>query len=158
MKADGLVWGEHSLFLTDQSASRSVSASLNESACHAWLHPLLSFIWSQPIGLGDKEYHRRKPVLSPWVLSGLMRPADCEPVFLRRWLVLPKQRGVVHDGDSDTKSIFKAQDTYMCAKSLQSYPTLCDPVDCSPPGSSVHGISQARILEWVAMSSCRGSS
>ena len=29
-------------------------------------------------------------------------------------------------------------------------PTLCDPMDCSPPGSSVHGISQARILEWVA--------
>ena len=34
----------------------------------------------------------------------------------------------------------------------------CDPVDCSPPGSSVHGISQARILEWVASSFSRGSS
>ena len=31
-------------------------------------------------------------------------------------------------------------------------PTLCDPIDCSPPGSSVHGIFQARILEWVAIS------
>ena len=30
-------------------------------------------------------------------------------------------------------------------------PTLCDPMDCGPPGSSVHGILQARILEWVAM-------
>ena len=36
--------------------------------------------------------------------------------------------------------------------------TLCDPVDCSPPGSSVHGIFQARILEWVAISFSRGSS
>ena len=36
--------------------------------------------------------------------------------------------------------------------------TLCDPMDCSPPGSSVHGISPARILEWVAVSSSRGSS
>ena len=36
--------------------------------------------------------------------------------------------------------------------------TLCDPMDCSPPGSSVHGIFQARILEWVAMPSSRGSS
>ena len=36
--------------------------------------------------------------------------------------------------------------------------TLCDPLDCSPPGSSVHGISQAGILEWVAMPSSRGSS
>ena len=37
-------------------------------------------------------------------------------------------------------------------------PTLCDPIDCSPPGSSVHGIHQARILERVAVSFSRGSS
>ena len=41
----------------------------------------------------------------------------------------------------------------MHAKLLQSCPTLCDPMDCSLPGSSVHGISQARILEWVAIPS-----
>ena len=46
----------------------------------------------------------------------------------------------------------------MCAQWLQSCPTLCDPMDCSPPGSSVHGILQARILDWVAMPSSRGSS
>ena len=40
----------------------------------------------------------------------------------------------------------------------QSCPTLCDPVDCSPPGSSVHGILQARVLQWVAISFSRGSS
>ena len=40
----------------------------------------------------------------------------------------------------------------------QSSPTLCDPMDYSPPGSSVHGISQARILERVAISSSRGAS
>ena len=40
----------------------------------------------------------------------------------------------------------------------QSCPTLCDPMDCSPPGSSVHEIFQARILEWVAISFSRGSS
>ena len=34
----------------------------------------------------------------------------------------------------------------------QSCPTLCDPMDCSPPGSSVPGILQARVLEWVAIS------
>ena len=37
-------------------------------------------------------------------------------------------------------------------KSLQSCPTLCDPMDCSLPGFSVHGILQARTLEWVAIS------
>ena len=40
----------------------------------------------------------------------------------------------------------------------QSCSALCDPVDCSPPGSSIHGILQARVLEWVAMSFSRGSS
>ena len=39
------------------------------------------------------------------------------------------------------------------AKSLQSCPTLCDPIDSSPPGSRVPGILQARTLEWVAISS-----
>ena len=40
----------------------------------------------------------------------------------------------------------------------QSCPILCDPVDCSPPGSCIHGILQARILEWAAMPFSRGSS
>ena len=44
------------------------------------------------------------------------------------------------------------------AKSLQSSRTLCDPMDGSPPGSSVLGILQARILEWVAVPASRGSS
>ena len=46
----------------------------------------------------------------------------------------------------------------MHARSLQSCLTLCHPMYCSPPGSSVHGILQAGILEWVAMSSSRGYS
>ena len=46
----------------------------------------------------------------------------------------------------------------MHAQSLQSCSTLCEPIDCGPPGSCVHGILQVRILEWVAMPSSRGSS
>ena len=46
---------------------------------------------------------------------------------------------------------------HVCSVS-QSCPTLCDLVGCSPPGSSVHGIFQARILEWVAISYSKGSS
>ena len=45
----------------------------------------------------------------------------------------------------------KSEVTQLC-------PTLCDPVDGSPPGSSIHGIHQARILEWVGISFFRGSS
>ena len=52
-----------------------------------------------------------------------------------------------------------SQDTHTHTRLVtKSYPTLCDPLDCSPPGSSVHGIFQARVLEWVAISFCRVSS
>ena len=48
--------------------------------------------------------------------------------------------------------------THVCAKSLQSCLTLCDPMDCSLPGSSVLGILQIRMLKWFAIPSYRGSS
>ena len=47
----------------------------------------------------------------------------------------------------NTLHIWKAA----AAKSLHSHPTLSDPMDCSPPGSSIHGIFQARVLEWGAI-------
>ena len=46
-------------------------------------------------------------------------------------------------------------DTESESEVAQSCLTLCDPADCSPPGSSIHGILQARILEWVAISFSR---
>ena len=46
----------------------------------------------------------------------------------------------------------------VCVLVGQACPTLCDPMACSPPGSSVHGMLQARTLEWVAMLSSRGPS
>ena len=49
------------------------------------------------------------------------------------------------------------QNFSMCVLVPESWPTLCDPMDCSPPGSSVYGILQARILEWVAISFSRES-
>ena len=61
---------------------------------------------------------------------------------------LPPRRGRKEIVSSISKSVFVAQ----------SFLTLCNPMDCSPSGSSVDGILQARILEWVAMPSSRGSS
>ena len=55
-------------------------------------------------------------------------------------------------------NFWEVQGQCMCAKSLQLCPTLCSSMDSSPPGSFVHGILQARILEWVAMPPSRGSS
>ena len=47
---------------------------------------------------------------------------------------------------------------FCCCLVAKLYLTFCNNMDCSPPGSSVHGISQARILEWIAISFSRGSS
>ena len=52
----------------------------------------------------------------------------------------------------------KAYKKIMWREVAQSCPTLCDPIDCSVPGSSVHGIFQAIVLEWIAISFSRGSS
>ena len=62
-----------------------------------------------------------------------------------------------HNSQGNKQSAYKV---YVSVKvfATQLCPTLCDPMDCSPPGSSVHGILQARILERVAISSSRGSS
>ena len=57
--------------------------------------------------------------------------------------------------------IYELSGPFRCClhvKSLQWCLTLCDPMDCSPPGLSVYGILQTGILEWVAMPSSRGSS
>ena len=47
--------------------------------------------------------------------------------------------------------LFWVYNAIVVAKSLQSCPTVCDPIDGSPPGSPVPGILQARVLEWVAI-------
>ena len=62
------------------------------------------------------------------------------------WLSL-QVRGIIYSISSS-----------VCVSVAKSCLSLCNPVDCSPPASSVHGISQAKILEWVTISFCRGSS
>ena len=57
----------------------------------------------------------------------------------------------------DTRDANKAAEATKSVLVAQSCPTLYDPMDCSPQGSSVHGILQARILEWVAMPFSKGS-
>ena len=62
-------------------------------------------------------------------------------------------RGGLSWGSKRVSSNGHWQVHYIC---VQSGPTLCDPMDCSPPGSYVHGIPQSRILRWVAIAYSRG--
>ena len=66
-----------------------------------------------------------------------------------------ERRGLLIDSFSSAAAAVAAAAAAAAAKPLQSYPTLCDPIDGSPPGSPVPGIVQARILEWVAISFSR---
>ena len=63
---------------------------------------------------------------------------------------------------TETEDVKKKWQEYTESESesevFQSCPTLCHPIDCSLPGSSVHGIFQAIVLEWIAISFSRGSS
>ena len=68
------------------------------------------------------------------------------PIFPSYFILLPLQ-GLIH-----LSSLNDLQVSPATAKSLQSCPTLCDPIDGSPPGSPVPGILQARALEWIAIS------
>ena len=63
---------------------------------------------------------------------------------------IPSGHGLEHNINS--KENQTVQEPAAAAKSLQSCPTLCDPIDGSPPGSPIPGILQARTLEWVAIS------
>ena len=80
--------------------------------------------------------------------AGFQNPVSSRPITLKRRMHSPLQ-------PSPGVRVY----TPACMLSrFQSCPTLYDPLNCSPPGSSVHGIHQARILEWVAIPFSRGSS
>ena len=74
------------------------------------------------------------------------------------WSGVPLPSPMEHLGGTNPASLSIYLYVHACAKLLKSCLTLCNARDCSPPGSSVHVIFQARILKWVAISSSRGSS
>ena len=91
------------------------------------------------------------PIL--WAPDGKSQLAGKDPDARKDWK--QKEKRMAED---EMVSITNSMDMcYACAQSLQSCLTLCDPMDCSLPGSSVHEILQKRILEWVAMPSSRES-
>ena len=69
--------------------------------------------------------------------------------YLRLLIVLPAN--LISAWASSSPVFLMMYSAYKLNKSLQLCPALCDPMDCSPPGFSVHGVPQARILEWVAI-------
>ena len=86
--------------------------------------------------------HHYSPNTDNWTISRKKSNLNKDKIVLHEKIII----------ESSIKTIGKER------KVAQSCLTLCDPMDCSLPGSSVHGIFQARILEWIAISFSRGSS
>jgi len=115
-----------------------------------------------PPRAGHEGSHIRVPYMVPTSLHprggtwGPTKEADTEGIReekLERPLWCLPSPALAHSSVSSMRAV-----TFGCCLVTQLCPTLWDPMDCSPPGSSVNGISQARILEWVAISFSRGSS
>ena len=91
--------------------------------------------------------------VTPWTVA---HQAPLSMGFSRQeyWsgLSFPSPGDLPDPGIKPRSALFDIVNATAAAKSLQSCPTLCDPIDSSPPGSPVPGILQARTLEWVAIS------
>ena len=105
--------------------------------------------------LGDYHQVPQHPC-QDGVRKGQVESQDCCLSSSSLLICVPMQPQHETLGIGGTGLLFSTR-ACVCAKSLQTCLTLCNPMDCSPEGSSVHPISQARILEWVAMPSLRGS-
>ena len=104
--------------------------------------------------LSDFHFH------FPWWLSGKDHPSFCKILKFSPHLILIEwSKWMMNNLKSlITRGFFFFFKNSGKCEVAPSCPTLCNPVDCSLPGSSVHGILQARVLEWVAISFSRGSS
>ena len=124
---------------------------------------LLNHGWKKCIALNNLSWFLIYKHLSLTCVSFFRAPVSTAPIssMKNQWLIHTMKTYSKRDVTerlswSPSFKIPTGKDVH--AKSSQSCPALCDPIDCSPPGSSVHGILQARTLEWVAISSSRGSS
>ena len=93
------------------------------------------------------------PKSQAWLLFPMFRSADSWSLTMKTW-----KNWNAHPTTSFIREAVYRERVCKCAQLLQSGPTLCNSMDYSPPGSFAHGILQARILEWVAVPSSRGSS
>ena len=147
-----------------------------QRVCSRVLSPLLGFTISHPLACPSLPCVIRSEQFSPSLkILDFMPLNHSTAALLSPFLPLTQEAIFVdlvsdlerHEASQKLENTpgFQVKDFIYCCygqclldKSLQSCPTLLDSMDCSPPGSSVHGILQARILEWVALPFSRGSS
>ena len=145
-----MTWYSTCLYLTYLSQHNPLKV---HPCCHKWKN-LFSLLNNVPIRICSTLIYSsiNEHLCSLHILS-IMNNAPVNIIMyifpLKSSFYFPKVLIYTQNGNSGSYAA--------AAKSLQSCPTLCDPTDCSPPGSSVHGIFQARVLEWGAIAFSAGS-
>ena len=134
----------------EDSGERTAWTSLMGGPVPLWCGRSSHGRWVEP-SPGCRKRRWTSPVTPPeeglWNLPGARERVQGKLQDLAAW-----------SGDSVKCSMTAFSTRPHCCSVARSCLTLGDPIDCSPPGSSVHGVSMARILEWVAISFSRGSS
>ena len=137
---------------------------MTEDEMVGWHHWLDGHEFEQALGVGDGQgslaccspWHCKESVRTEWmnwtyILHNVLQKTEEEEIFPNSFY----EASITLVPKLDNDSIFIKRSVWTYA---QSCPTLCDSIDCSLPGFSVHGIFLAWILEWVAISFSRGSS
>ena len=122
--------------------------------------------WALPVPPAPGSLHSVYAAHMSAKFTGTIRTASAPESSFASWLKCRQKTKKAHTHTQQYPEIILSIYVYythththiyvyvcVCVKSLQPCPTLCDSMDCGPAGSSVFGISQARIPEWVAISS-----
>ena len=129
---------------------REMGGRFTREGIYLYLWPIHVEVWQKTtkfykaIILQQKNYNKKKNRTTNSTSGYIFK--ENKITILKTYLYSQVHCSTIHD-NQDVKVLI-----------TQSCPTLCNPVDSSPPGSSVHEFPQARILEWVAISFSRGSS
>ena len=110
---------------------------------------IIARTWKQPRCPSADEWLRKLWYTYTMEYYSAIKKNIFESVLMRWMKLEPIIQSEVSQKEKHQYSIL----THAAAKLLQSCPTLCDPMDCSLPGSSIHGIFQATVLEWVPLPS-----
>ena len=147
----------------DSSPPGSAIPGILQARTLEWVAISFSIVWKWRVKV--KSLSHLRLAATPWTAAAYQAPASMGLSRQEYWSALPLPFPVLGEGGGNPLQYsclenLKDKGAWWatvcccccCSKSLQLCPTLCDPIDGSQPGSSVPGILQARILQWVASS------
>ena len=128
--------------------------TISHGSWASWLNIIWLLAWEKKTKMKKKENIYTKETRIERILETRIEGDTCTPMFISALFTVARtwKQPRCPSADEWIRKLWYYTQWNIAAVSLQSCPTLCDPIDSSPPGSAVSGILQARTLEWVAIS------